>query len=183
MRIPTVGILIPREFGKKPLVHFLDEEAFFYAMENDMLENKLGITVSSELARAEERISKQRALSLFDDGILDQWKAGSLASLKAIHAHLFGDIYPFAGQLRTVDLAKDSFRFAPSMFLDAALETIEKMPQSTFDEIAEKYVEMNIAHPFREGNGRSMRIWLNQMLQCALGQVIDWSQVGELPGD
>ena len=141
------------------------------------LNNKLGITDSTELAKEEERISKRRAVELFESGLLDTLRPGSYSTLKTIHKHLFGDIYEFAGQTRTVNLAKGNFRFAPVMYLDAALESIEKMPQSTFDEIIEKYVEMNIAHPFPEGNGRSTRIWLDQILKKKLGKVIDWSLV------
>lgn len=141
------------------------------------LENKLGITDSAELAREEERISKKKAVWLFESGKLDTLPAGTFASWKEIHKYLFEDIYEFAGKLRTVNLAKGNFRFAPLMYLEAALANIDKMPWSTYDEIIEKYVEMNIAHPFREGNGRSMRIWLDQMLKQALGQVVDWSKV------
>ena len=141
------------------------------------LENKLGITESAQLAREEECISKKKAAVLFDNRILDTLKAGSVSALKAIHKYLFEDIYDFAGKIRTVNIAKGNFRFAPVMYLDAALENIEKMPQSTFDEIVEKYVEMNIAHPFREGNGRSGRIWLDLMFKAELGMVVDWSQV------
>ena len=132
------------------------------------LENKLGITESSELARMEEKLSKQRALELFETGALDRLEAGTFAALASIHRALFSDIYDFAGEKRTVNIAKGNFRFASVMYLDAALQNIERMPQSTFDEIVEKYVEMNIAHPFREGNGRSMRIWLDGMLKKAL---------------
>ena len=141
------------------------------------LENKLGITNSAELAREEERISKKKAVELFERGSLDKLAPGRFASLQAIHKALFEDIYDFAGELRTVNLAKGSFRFAPLMYLEAALANIDKMPQSTFDEIIEKYVEMNIAHPFREGNGRSTRLWLDQMLKAGIGQVVDWSKV------
>lgn len=141
------------------------------------LQNKLGITDSTELAREEERISKRKAAEMFESGMLDEMIPGSYKALQAIHNYLFCDIYEFAGQTRTVNLAKGNFRFAPVMYLDAALESIEKMPQSTFDEIIEKYVEMNIAHPFREGNGRSTRIWLDQILKKELGKVIDWSLV------
>lgn len=141
------------------------------------LENKLGITESAQLAREEERISKKKAAVLFDNRILDTLKAGSVSALKTIHKYLFGDIYDFAGKIRTVNIAKGNFRFVPVMYLDAALENIKKMPQSTFDEIVEKYVEMNIAHPFREGNGRSGRIWLDLMFKAELGRVVDWSQV------
>ena len=141
------------------------------------LENKLGITNSAELAREEERISKKKAVELFESGALDKLVPGRFASLQAIHKALFEDIYDFAGELRTLNLAKGNFRFAPLMYLEAALANIDKMPQSTFDEIIEKYVEMNIAHPFREGNGRSTRLWLDQMLKAGIGQVVDWSKV------
>lgn len=141
------------------------------------LENKLGITDSAQLAREEERISKKKAADLFENGILDTLKAGSFSALKAIHKYLFEDIYDFAGQVRNVNIAKGNFRFAPVMYLDAALANIDKMPQSTFDEIVEKYVEMNVAHPFREGNGRSGRIWLDLMFKAELGMVVDWSKV------
>ena len=141
------------------------------------LENKLGITNSAELAREEERISKKKAVELFESGSLDKLAPGRFASLQAIHKALFEDIYDFAGELRTLNLAKGNFRFAPLMYLEAALANIDKMPQSTFDEIIEKYVEMNIAHPFREGNGRSTRLWLDQMLKAGIGQVVDWSKV------
>ena len=142
-----------------------------------VLENKLGITSSAELAREEERISKKKAVELFESGTLDKLEPGKFASLQAIHKALFEDIYDFAGQLRTVNLAKGNFRFAPLIYLEAALANIDKMPQSTYDEIIEKYVEMNVAHPFREGNGRSTRIWLDLMLKSGIGQVVDWSKV------
>ena len=141
------------------------------------LENKLGITDSAELAREEERISKLRALALFETDFLSSLTPGTFDSLSKIHAYLFSDIYEFAGKIRTVNIAKGSFRFAPLMYLNAALENIEKMPQSTFDQIVEKYVEMNVAHPFREGNGRATRIWLDHILKCELGVVVDWSLV------
>ena len=141
------------------------------------LENKLGITDSAELARMEEKISKAKAMQLFENGALDRMEAGSVRSLADIHKALFEDIYDFAGKVRTVNLAKGNFRFAPVMYLEAALVNIEKMPQSTFDEIIEKYVEMNVAHPFREGNGRATRIWLDVILKKELKQVIDWNQV------
>lgn len=141
------------------------------------LENKLGITDSQELARAEERISKQKALALFESGALDQMAPGTFAALAQIHRALFVDIYDFAGDLRTVNIAKGHFRFASALYLEAAVAEIERMPQNDFDEIVAKYVEMNVAHPFREGNGRSMRIWLDQMLRAALGKVVDWSLV------
>ena len=141
------------------------------------LENKLGITNSAELAREEERISKKKAVELFESGVLDKLAPGRFASLQAIHKALFEDIYDFAGELRMVNLAKGNFRFAPLMYLEAALGNIDKMPQSTYDEIIEKYVEMNIAHPFREGNGRSIRIWLDHILKNEIGKVVDWSKV------
>ena len=141
------------------------------------LENKLGITDSAELAREEEKRSKRKAVWLFESGMLNTLPVGTFAALKAIHKCRFEEMYDFAGQIRTVNLAKGSFRFAPLMYLEAALANIDKMPQSTFDEIIEKYVEMNIAHPFREGNGRSTRLWLDQMLKAGIGQVVDWSKV------
>lgn len=141
------------------------------------IENKLGVTDSAELARLEEKISKKNALALFENGVLDSLEAGKFQSLAQIHKALFADIYEFAGQIRTVNIAKGNFRFAPVMYLETSLQHIDTMPQSTFDEIVEKYVEMNIAHPFREGNGRSMRIWLDVMLKQELQQVIDWSKV------
>ncbi len=141
------------------------------------LENKLGLTSSAELAREEERISKKKALELFENGMLDNLDAGTFSALKTIHQYLFDEIYDFAGEIRTVNLAKGNFRFAPVMYLVSALENIDKMPQATFDEIVEKYVEMNIAHPFREGNGRSTRIWLDLIFKKELHKVVDWSQV------
>ena len=141
------------------------------------LENKLGLTSSAELAREEERISKKKALELFESGMLDKLEAGTFVTLKTIHKHLFEDVYGFAGEIRTVNLAKGNFRFAPVMYLESAIANIEKMPQSTFDEIVEKYVEMNIAHPFREGNGRSTRIWLDLIFKSELKKVVDWSKV------
>lgn len=142
-----------------------------------MLENKLGLTSSAELARMEEQLSKKKAVLLFEKGILDSLPAGKFFTLQAIHRYLFEDIYDFAAEIRKVNMAKGNFRFAPLMYLDAALENVDKMPQSDFDEIIEKYVEMNIAHPFREGNGRSARIWLDRMLKQEIGKVIDWSKV------
>lgn len=142
-----------------------------------VLENKLGITDNAELAREEERISKTKALSLFESGLLDTFEVGTFKGLCSIHKYLFEDIYDFAGKLRTVNIAKGNFRFAPVMYLKAALQNIDNMPQSTFDQIIEKYVEMNVAHPFREGNGRSTRIWLDCILKKELQQVIDWSKV------
>ena len=141
------------------------------------LENKLGVMSSAELARAEEKISKKRAAELFESGYLDSLEAGTYKALAEIHRFLFEEIYEFAGKLRDVNIAKGNFRFASVMYLREALESIEKMPQSAFDEIVEKYVEMNVAHPFREGNGRSMRIWLDMMLKKEIGQVIDWRKV------
>lgn len=141
------------------------------------LKNKLGITDSSELAREEEKISKRKAVELFHDGILDKLEPGKFSSLAKIHKILFDEIYDFAGKIRAVNIAKGNFRFAPLMYLEAALKNIDNMPQSTFDEIIEKYVEMNIAHPFREGNGRSTRIWLDLILKKELGMVVDWSKV------
>ena len=141
------------------------------------LENKLGITSSADLAREEERISKKKAVELFEKGFLNQLVAGTFSSLQFIHKYLFEDLYDFAGELRTVNIAKGNFRFAPVMYLEAAIANIEKLPQSTFDEIIEKYVEMNIAHPFREGNGRSTCIWLDLLLKAELHQVVDWSRV------
>ena len=145
--------------------------------ENRMLENKLGLTSSADLAREEERISKKKAVELFEKGILDDLPAGVFSTLQVIHRYLFEDIYSFAGKIRTVNVAKGNFRFAPLMYLQAALDNIDKMPQSNFDEIVEKYVEMNIAHPFREGNGRSTRIWLDHILKTEIGKVVDWSKV------
>ncbi len=142
-----------------------------------VLENKLGLANPNDLAREEERISKKKACALFDNGMRDQLPAGTVSSLKAIHKYLFDEIYDFAGEIRNVNISKGIFRFAPLMYLDAALANIEKMPQSTFDEIVEKYVEMNIAHPFREGNGRSTRIWLDCIFKKELGMVVDWSKV------
>ena len=142
-----------------------------------VLGNKLGLTSSADLAREEERISKKKALWLFDSGLRNQLETGAFSSLKQIHKYLFDEIYDFAGELRTVNISKGNFRFAPLMYLEATLENIDKMPQSTFDEIVEKYVEMNIAHPFREGNGRSTRIWLDLLLKAELHKVIDWSKV------
>lgn len=141
------------------------------------LKNKLNILDSTELFRMEEKISKKKAVELFENGYLKNYEAGTFKMLAAIHKYLFDEIYDFAGKVRTVNIAKGNFRFAPVMYLQAALDNIEKMPQSTFDEIIEKYVEMNIAHPFREGNGRSTRIWLDLILKKELNMVIDWSNV------
>lgn len=141
------------------------------------LENKLGLTNSADLAREEERLSKKKAVELFEKRFLDNLPAGKFSTLQAIHRYLFEDIYAFAGELRTVNIAKGNFRFAPLIYLESALENIDKMPQSSFDEIIEKYVEMNVAHPFREGNGRSTRIWLDHILKNEIGRVVDWSKV------
>ena len=144
------------------------------------LENKLGITNSAELAREEERISKRKAVELFESGALDKLAPGRFASLQAIHKALFEDIYDFAGELRTVNLAKGNFRFANSLYLDAVLLAVEKMPENTFEEIIAKYVEMNVAHPFMEGNGRSTRIWLDMILKKRLGKVTDWAKIDKV---
>lgn len=142
-----------------------------------MLANKLGIQSESELAREEEKISKKKALELFENGYLDNLEAGTFDSLAKIHRYLFNEIYDFAGKIRDENISKGNFRFAPVMYLESSLQNIEKMPQSTFDEIIEKYVEMNIAHPFREGNGRSTRIWLDLILKKEIHKVVDWSKV------
>ncbi|MFR3170108.1 MAG: protein adenylyltransferase Fic [Roseburia intestinalis] len=141
------------------------------------LENKFGIKNSAELARKEERISKKKAVELFENGMLENLEAGKFQTLCEIHKYLFDDIYDFAGKIRTVNISKGNFRFAPLMYLETAIKNVDKMPQNTFDEIVEKYVEMNIVHPFREGNGRSMRIWLDMMLKKQIGQVVDWSKI------
>ena len=143
------------------------------------LENKLGITSSAELATQEERLSKKRALELFESGMLDKLEPGTFKTLQAIHKQPFMDIYDFAGKVRSVNIAKGGFRFVPAMYLLDALKQIERMPQSTFDEIIEKYVEMNVAHPFREGNSRSTRIWLDLILKKELQLVVDWSKVNK----
>lgn len=142
-----------------------------------ILDNKLGMTHQIELAKAEERISKQKAKQLFDSGDIQQVEVGTFAGLASIHAYLFGEIYPFAGKIREVNIAKGNFRFAPVMYLEAALKHIDAMPQGSFDEIIEKYVEMNVAHPFREGNGRATRIWLDLILKKEIQQVVDWNRV------
>lgn len=142
-----------------------------------ILENKLGINDPAELAREEERITKIRALELFETGICDTFEIGTFKGLSEIHKYLFGDVYPFAGKIRTVNISKGNFRFAPVMYLEASLQNIDKMPQNTFDEIVEKYVEMNVAHPFREGNGRATRIWLDLILKSSLNKVVDWASV------
>ncbi|MCI7649535.1 MAG: Fic family protein [Oscillospiraceae bacterium] len=141
------------------------------------LDNKLGLTSTAELDREEERISKKKAAQLFDRKLLDTFDVGTFAGLAAIHKYLFEGIYDFSGELRTVNIAKGNFRFAPLTYLQAALDNIDKMPQSNFDEIVEKYVEMNIAHPFRDGNGRSTRIWLDHILKNEIGKVVDWIKV------
>ena len=142
-----------------------------------MLDNKLGINNSTDLAREEEKISKKKAVELFENNILDILEVGKFSTLQTIHKYLFEDIYDFAGKLRNVNIAKGNFRFAPIIYIEEALKNIDKMPQSTFDEIIEKYVEMNVAHPFREGNGRSTRIWLNHILKNEIGKVVDWRKV------
>ena len=142
-----------------------------------ILENKLNVTDPAELAREEEKISKKKAKEMFELGFLDKLEAGTFESLKQIHKYLFEDIYDFAGELRKVNIAKGNFRFTPIAYLEEAIKNIEKMPQSTFEEIIEKYVEMNIAHPFREGNGRSTRIWLDLILKKEISCVVDWSKV------
>ena len=141
------------------------------------LENKLGIKSSAELVREEERISKKKAVELFENGMLENLEAGKFQTLCEIHKYLFDDIYDFAGKIRTVNISKGNFRFTPLMYLETAIKNVDKIPQNTFDEIVEKYVEMNIVHPFREGNGRSMRIWLDMMLKKQIGQVVDWSKI------
>ena len=143
------------------------------------LENRLKITDSASLARAEEKISKKKAVELFEKGLMDNLDAGKFSALAFIHKYMFEDIYDFAGEVREVNISKGNFRFAPVMYLGSALNHIDNMPQSTLDEIIEKYVEMNIAHPFREGNGRSTRIWLDLMLKKELGKVVDWSLVNK----
>ena len=142
-----------------------------------VLENKLGLTNSADLARVEEKISKLKAIQMFEDGFLNNIEAGTFESLSKIHKYLFDEIYYFAGVIRKENIAKGNFRFAPVMYLKASLEHIDSMPQSDFDEIIEKYVEMNIAHPFKEGNGRSTRIWLDLILKKEIGKVVDWSMV------
>lgn len=142
-----------------------------------VITNKLGITDSPTLAREEERISKKSAARLFEQNLLNNMSSGTWTTLQDIHKVLFQDIYDFAGELRTVNISKGNFRFVPVMYLSEAVKTIERMPQDTFDEIVEKYVEMNVAHPFREGNGRSMRLWLDHMLCVELQKTIDWSQI------
>ena len=142
-----------------------------------ILKNKLGLDNEIELAKEEERMTKLKAIELFETGKLEEFEVGTFQGLSQIHKYLFEDIYEFAGKIRTENISKNNFRFASSMYLEEVLKTIDKMPQSNFDEIVEKYVEMNIAHPFREGNGRSTRIWLDMILKKELGKVIDWSQI------
>ena len=141
------------------------------------LKNKLNISDSAELARAEEKISKLKAVKLFESNIVEEFEVGRFSGLAKIHKFLFDELYDFAGEVRTVNIAKGNFRFAPVMYLDAALKHIDEMPQSNFDKIIEKYVEMNIAHPFREGNGRSTRIWLDLILKKEIKLVVDWNKV------
>ncbi len=141
------------------------------------LENKLGINDALELAREEERLTKKRALELYDKKLLDSFEVGTFAGLKDIHGYLFQDVYYFAGKIRKVNIAKGNFRFAPVLYLEEALRNIDKMPQDTYEHIIEKYVEMNVAHPFREGNGRSTRIWLDAIMKKELGKVVDWSKI------
>ena len=143
------------------------------------LENKLGITNSTELATKEEELSKKRAIEMFENDIFSTLKAGSFESLQKLHKYLFQDIYDFAGEIRTVNIAKGNFRFAPAMYLQDALKHIEAMPQSNFDEIIKKYIEMNVAHPFREGNGRSTRLWLDLILKTELNKVVDWNKINK----
>ena len=143
------------------------------------LENKLGITNSTKLATKEEELSKKRAIEMFENGIFSTLKAGSFESLQKIHKYLFQDIYDFAGEIRTVNISKGNFRFAPAMYLQDALKHIEAMPQSNFDEIIKKYIEMNVAHPFREGNGRSTRLWLDLILKTELNKVVDWNKINK----
>ena len=142
-----------------------------------LLKNKLGLDDELELAKEEERITKLKAIELFETGKLEEFEVGTFKGLSQIHKYLFEDIYEFAGNIRTENIAKNNFRFASSMYLEDALKNIDKMPQTNFDEIVEKYIEMNIAHPFREGNGRSTRIWLDMILKKELGKVIDWSKI------
>lgn len=144
-----------------------------------VLENKLGIINAAELARVEEKISKKKALEMFETGFLNSLEVGTYKALSKIHDHLFGEIYEFAGKVRDVNIIKGNFRFAPVIYLEVTIQNNEKIPQSTFDEIIEKYVEMNIAHPFRESNGRSMRIWLDNILKKKLKQVVDWSRINK----
>lgn len=170
----VLNVIISRVADRNDLAGYT---ARYYVRFIMALENKLGLTSSAELAREEERISKKKAVELFESGMLDKLEAGKLSSLKAIHKYLFDEIYDFAGEIRTVNISKGNFRFAPVMYLEVALDNIDKMPQSTFDEIVEKYMEMNVAHPFREGNGRSTRIWLDLIFKSELHKVVDWSKV------
>ncbi len=150
---------------------------YWYGGYGMILENNLNITNAVELARVEERLSKAKAKKLFESDLLDTLQAGSFEALSAIHSYLFGEIYPFAGKIREVNISKGDFRFAPISYLEVSLKNIEQMPQATYDETIEKYVEMNIAHPFRESNGRSMRIWLDHILKKELQLVVDWAEV------
>jgi cell filamentation protein len=161
----------------EPLEYITDSNHVRAERDTMTLDNKLGITNQVELAKVEEKMSKQKALQLFDSGDIDQVNPGTFDGLAFIHGYLFNDIYNFAGKIRDVNIAKGNFRFAPLMYLEQSLQHINRMPQRTFDEIIEKYVEMNIAHPFREGNGRATRIWLDVILKKELKQVIDWNQV------
>ncbi|MDF9599488.1 Fic family protein [Bacillus cereus] len=140
-----------------------------------VLKNKLGLTNSAELAREEERLSKIKAKELFDTGKIDEIEVGTFKGLADIHKHLFSEIYSFAGKMREVNIAKGNFQFAPRIFLEQSLKYIDELPHKTFDEILDKYADMNVAHPFREGNGRSMRIWLDCMLKQKLGKIVDWN--------
>lgn len=142
-----------------------------------VLENKLGITNSAELAREEERLTKKQAKDLLETGTLFGFEIGTFKGLAAIHKALFAEVYDFAGKIRDVNIAKDNFQFAPRIFLEQSLTYIDRLPHQTFDEIVDKYADMNIAHPFREGNGRSMRLWLDCMLQAQLGKVVDWNAI------
>ena len=144
-----------------------------------MLKNKLGINNSIELAKMEEKITKKKALELFETGLLNSFEVGTFKGLSQIHKYLFEEIYEFAGKIRTENISKSNFRFASAMYLEEALKQIDRMPQSNFDEIIEKYIEMNIAHPFREGNGRSTRIWLDMILKKEISKVIDWSKINK----
>jgi cell filamentation protein len=161
----------------EPLEYITDSSHVRAERDTMTLDNKLGIANQVELAKVEEKMSKQKALQLFDSGDMDQVNPGTFDGLAFIHGYLFNDIYNFAGKIRDVNIAKGNFRFAPLMYLEQSLQHINRMPQRTFDEIIEKYVEMNIAHPFREGNGRATRIWLDVILKKELKQVIDWNQV------
>ena len=144
-----------------------------------VLKNKLGIEDSIELAKAEEKITKMKAMKLFETGKLNLFEVGTFKGLSQIHKYMFEEVYEFAGKIRTENISKSNFRFASAMYLEEALKQIDKMPQSNFDEIVDKYIEMNIAHPFREGNGRSTRIWLDMILKKEMGKVIDWRKINK----